>query len=95
MAAPHYIVWQRRPMCLSKAIALGLCGGWGQTGPLAGAPVHDIGAPGGDLAGSMFSVVAVLGALLQRNQSGKDSILMDYRCAGELDDATHWGSSGA
>ena len=65
--------------------------GYGQTGPLAqrpghdinylaaagiiglsgtpdGPPVHEIGAPVGDLAGSMFAVVAVLGALLQRSQ---------------------------
>ena len=67
--------------------------GYGQTGPLAqrpghdvnylaaagivalsgepdGPPVHDIGAPVGDLAGSMFTVVAVLGALFQRSHTG-------------------------
>lgn len=67
--------------------------GYGQTGPLAqrpghdvnylaaagivalsgapdGPPVHQIGAPVGDLAGSMFTLVAVLGALFQRTQSG-------------------------
>jgi crotonobetainyl-CoA:carnitine CoA-transferase CaiB-like acyl-CoA transferase len=72
--------------------------GYGQTGPLAqrpghdinflaaagiiglsgvpdGPPVHSIGAPVGDLAGSMFAVVAVLGALLQRQQSGEGQFL--------------------
>jgi len=72
--------------------------GYGQTGPLAqrpghdinflaaagivglsgvpgGPPVHDIGAPVGDLAGSMFAVIAVLGALLQRKQSGQGQFL--------------------
>lgn len=72
--------------------------GYGQTGPLAqrpghdidflaaagiiglsgepdGPPVHSIGAPVGDLAGSMFAVVAVLGALLQRKQSGEGQFL--------------------
>ncbi len=66
--------------------------GYGQTGPIAqrpghdvnylaaagivalsgdpdGPPVHDFGAPVGDLAGSMFTVVAVLGALFQRSKS--------------------------
>jgi crotonobetainyl-CoA:carnitine CoA-transferase CaiB-like acyl-CoA transferase len=72
--------------------------GYGQTGPLAqrpghdinflatagivglsgvpdGPPVHSIGAPVGDLAGSMFAVIAVLGALLQRKQSGEGQFL--------------------
>ena len=47
----------------------------GLSGEPDGPPVHDIGAPVGDLAGSMFAVIAVLGALLQRKQSGEGQFL--------------------